>query len=301
MKNLCLILTLNHYLCALWFAVGKASGKQGWVERMQYDVEDYGVQYLAALQWSLAQTTPGSSPITPVSTAERIVGVLVLVAGMVTSILFVSSITSAMSAVWAVNRFKNTQSFLLKKFLNQMDISRELGARVTRYVDCVVELRHKKVPISKVEYLKLLSGPLNVELHTALFQPHLTNHPFFAQYHHASRSAARQLCSTAVHSEDYAKNDTVFERFTEAKHMHFLAKGTLAYRFLYTSTGKSKRTMRLDVNQWCCEPALWIVWEHCGHLKGLTDCESMMLHVGKFSEVTKSHHNIFLAAREEAM
>merc|ERR1719174_1190913 len=106
-----------------------------------------------------------------------------------------------MGTVWATNSYKNTQSFLLKKFLGQMHIQRELGARVTRYVDCVVELRHKKVPISKVEYLKLLSGPLNVELYTALYKPHLKEHPFFVKYNESSRSSMRRVCSCGVESQ----------------------------------------------------------------------------------------------------
>merc|ERR1719197_1991657 len=103
-----------------------------------------------------------------------------------------------MGTVWAANRYKYTQGFLLKKFLTRAHISRDLASRVTRYVDCVVELRHKTVPVSKVEYLKLLSGPLNVELQSALFEPHVTMHPFFNHYLTHSKTAMRQMCSTAL-------------------------------------------------------------------------------------------------------
>lgn len=59
--------------------------------------------------------------------------------------------------------------------------------------------------------------------------------------------------------------------------------------------------MRLDLHQWFCEPALWLPWTHRGHMKGLTDCELMLLSVDKFADATsKANRNVFMLAREEA-
>merc|ERR1719409_1399649 len=160
-----------------------------------------------------------------------------------------------MGAVWATNRYKNTQGFLLKKFLTQKRITRDLGARVTRYIDCVVELRHKIVPIGKVEYLKLLSGPLNVELHTMIFQPNLMAHTFFIHYSECSKTAMRQICSTSLQTENYAKNDSVFYRGSVAKNMYFVTRGTLAYCF--HGSDRRKECVKLDAQHWCAEHALW--------------------------------------------
>merc|ERR1719352_1185616 len=160
----------------------------------------------------MAQVTPGSSRVSPESTGEHIYVLFVLGLSLVVSTCFVGSITATMGAVWASNRYRNTQTLLLKKFLSQQRISRDLGSRVTRYIECVVELRHKVVPIGKVEYLKLLSGPLNVELHTMIFQPALMARSFFVRYQDSSKNAIRQVCSTSLQTENYAKNDSVFVR-----------------------------------------------------------------------------------------
>merc|ERR1719353_1999329 len=138
-----MIIMMNHVLGCLWFMVGKSCSNAGWVQRMHYDEEDYGIQYLASLQWSLAQFTPGATHLQPECKGERVFSVVVLCLALILATCFISSITSTMGSVWEVNRYKNTQSFLLKKFLGQMGVSRELGSRVTRYVECVVDLRHR--------------------------------------------------------------------------------------------------------------------------------------------------------------
>jgi hypothetical protein len=294
------ILLLNHYVACMWFWVGKSGGDDGWVLREGYNDKNYGVQYLECLRWSLCQFTPGSARTIPIAIGERLFVPVVLSLSMVIATIFVGSITATMSSVWTANRYSFTQNFLLKKFLNQMRISRDLGARVTRYVDCIVELRHKTVPIGKVEYLKLLSGPLNVELHTMIFQPHLMVHSFFKRYLDTSRTAMRQLCSTSVQTESYAKNDSLFHHGVHAKNMYIVTRGALAYRFY--NTDRAKMTVKLDVHHWFTEHALWIQWEHHGHMKGLSDCESIALNASKFWDViAKATSSTFVLARERAM
>jgi len=307
-KNMGFIMVITHCLACLWFFVGKASGHLGWVERRGFDREDYGIQYLASLEWSLAQFTPGRANVSANSITERIIVCFTLAASFIIATCFVGSVTATMGAVWAVNRYKHTQSMMLKRFLFQVGISRELAARVSRYIECVVALRHRLVPIGKVEYLKLLSGPLNVELYTAILQPYLMAHDFFCRYSHTSKTSIRQVCSTALITETFAKTDTVFRRRTQAKSMYFVTRGTLAYRFprrsaiLDRKSGKSQLTVKLDINQWFSEHPLWIPWLHHGHMKGLSDCEIIVLNAGKFWDVTsKAHASSFVVARQEAL
>jgi len=165
-----------------------------------------------------------------------------------------------------------------------------------------VELRHKQVPISKVEYLKLLSGPLNVELQTALYKPRLMLHPFFITYNDSGRSAMKRLCSVALHSEHFAKSDTVFQRDDQAKHMHCVTQGCLVYCVYRSNTDRHKRLVRLIIDEYCSEAALWIPWRHRGHMKGLTDCELMMINADKFMDVTiSSKEDVHELARTTAI
>jgi hypothetical protein len=300
-RNMGVILLMNHYLACAWFLCGKQAGQAGWVERLHVVNEDYSIQYLESLGWSLAQFTPGASRIYPEAASERIFHSCVSAVSLMVATCFVGSITATMGSVWAANRYTNTQVFLLKRFLGQSGIARELSTRITRYIECVIEDRQRVVPIGKVEYLKLLSGPLRVELLTMIFTPYLRAHTFFVQFHEASRTAMRQLCSTAVHTEHYAKNDSVYVRGTVAKQMYFVQKGKLGYRFL--DSEKSKRTVLLVAKHWCSEHALWIPWRHRGQMKGVSDCELICLQNGKFWDIISKSHSAGLLplARNGAM
>merc|ERR1712232_152537 len=68
-RNLFTILALNHYLACGWFAIGNSP--TGWVTRGGDDDKEFEVQYLISLHWSMAQFTPGASPVRPYSLGER--------------------------------------------------------------------------------------------------------------------------------------------------------------------------------------------------------------------------------------
>lgn len=163
-----------------------------------------------------------------------------------------------------------------------------------------MDLRHKRVPTGKVEYLKFLSGPLNVELQSELYKPHVTQHHFFKAYSECSKPTMKQLCSKAMHTESHAKQDTLFFRCKEARFMHFLTKGSLAYRFRESHESTQKKTIKLQSGEWCCEQAIWTFFEHWGHMKSLTDTEIVTVTAAKFLEVTCAHRVVYDLAREYA-
>jgi len=304
-RNLLAIVTMNHYIACVWFAIGDESS-DGWVTKRGLKHADYGLQYLVALHWSLAQFTPGASPVRPDTISERIFSVSVLIFAMVVATCFVSSITTTLAALWTMNRYASTQSFLLRKFLHQNRISRDLGGRVTRYVDCVLELRHKKVQTNKVHYLALLSGQLNVELQTEIWEPQLTKCPLLKRYGLACRSAMEKLCSSTLSLVDFSKHDVVFKHGALATHMYFVHMGSLAYgasrghrRLAVFGSPEPERT-RLEANDWCSEPALWVPWHHRGQMKALTIVEVIHMSVQKFRDVTSEDFDAYMLARGKA-
>jgi hypothetical protein len=133
-----------------------------------------------------------------------------------------------------------------------------------------------------------------------IFQPHLMKHPFFIMYSQSSKTSMRHICSSSLQTENYAKNDSVFHRGIIAKSVYFVTRGFLAYRFYQTES--HKRTVRLADHHWFCENALFIPWKHHGHMKGLSDCESIVLNTMKFWDVTsRAHSGVFNLARREAL
>mmetsp|Transcript_82531 Transcript_82531/g.266098 ORF Transcript_82531/g.266098 Transcript_82531/m.266098 type:complete len:928 (+) Transcript_82531:150-2933(+) len=295
-KNLGLILAMNHMLACMWYWVGTwESG--GWVVKQQLEEEDFGVQYLVALHWSLSQFTPGNSPVSAQTVSERIFAVCVLALAMIVATCFVSSVTSTMASVWELNRHNITQHVLLKKFLHQRHVSRTLASRITRYVEFILELRHKHVHSSRVQFLSLLSGPLHIELQTELFEPNLSMYPCFQQLASISKPNMRELCATACSNELYAKNDTVFHKEGEAKKMQFLIMGSLVYRYKSNVHHSKPKTVRVEQGQWFLEPVLWMPWKHIGEMKALTEVDTVTVSAAKFRDVLQSSLDVFLVAR----
>jgi hypothetical protein len=277
-RNLLLIIAINHFLACMWFLISKSS--DGWLIDSPYESMDYGEQYLVCLHWSLAQFTPGASPIQPVSLVERVIAVLVLALGLVMATCFMSSITSTLSAVWVNGNYKNTQSLLLRKFLHQEAISRELRTRITRYIDCILELRQKKVHHSKVHYLQILSGPLAQEMQRQIHEPLLLTYSAFEALKDGYPAALVTICGQALTQETFGRNDLVFRRGARSKDMYFVSNGALVYRF--KRFGGSHQLARLEAKQWCADHTLWTEWSHVGTMKGLSHAEVTKLEASKF-------------------
>jgi len=299
-KNICSILTLNHFLACLWFGIGSQDG--GWVIREQQGLlsdASFGLQYIMSMQWSLSQFTPGSPPLHAETAAERTYHVSVLALGMVVATVFVSSITSAMGAAWAAKRYNNTQSFLLKKYLSQQSVSMDLTARATRYIECVMELRNKKIPASKCGYLQMLSLPLSTQLAAEINVPFLVGYSFFETLIEISKSSVNSLCTSALSTIDFAKTDTVFARPMESKFMCFIASGQLIYRCGCAGSLKNK-VFKLEKGKWYCEASLWMRWLHIGRMKALQEVTIIAVSPTKLIEVVSMDYGAFEHAREAA-
>merc|ERR1712151_214548 len=102
------------------------------------------------------------------------------------------------------------RTFLLRKWLSDNKISADLSARVTRYVLLAYEMHQQRLDRSKVELLKVLSGPLNIELQQELFEPYLSWNAFLGNYATECVAAMRKLCTTAVAKLGLSKGDAVF-------------------------------------------------------------------------------------------
>ncbi|CAJ1410481.1 unnamed protein product [Effrenium voratum] len=289
-RNLAVILISNHYLACIWFGIGTLvpdESAQCWVSRTGLEQADMWSQYMVSAQWALAQFTPGASEVNPECGVERLYYIFVLVCGLVLGSCFVSSITTIMNAVWGLTRYNTTQMFLLKKFLTEHGVSRQLSSRILRYVDYVMELRHKKTHQSKVHFLQLLSGPLQWELQREIFSNTLNVHNVFASYSMAASPAISQICATALSSNIYAKKDSVFHTGEQAKHMTFLVTGALVYCMKTTIDKKVvPLTIKLNASTWSCEAALWMMWRTRGDMRALAESDALVINSQKFREAS---------------
>jgi len=292
-RNLAVILLSNHYIACVWFLIGSSTQDteaECWVSREGIADEDMWMQYTVSVQWSLAQFTPGASLIQIKCRIERAFYIFVLVYGLVLGTCFVSSITTIMNAVWSLTRYNTSQNFLLKKFLKENSVSRNLSTRILRYVDYVLELRHKKTHHSKVHYLQLLSGPLHWELQREIHSKILNIHPVFASYSANASPALLQICATALSNIIYAKKDRVFHQSKEAKEMFFLVSGAFVYHVKATINHREiPITVKLDENTYFCEAALWLLWRTRGEMRALAESDALVVNSKKFREASMAY------------
>jgi len=298
-KNTATLLCINHAIACLWFWVGNQS-TSNWIDTYSVNGTDIGSQYLWAFHWSMSQFTPGTNQVQPQSSLERFFALFVLVFGMLVFSSFVSSNTTALTRLRNLTGTETQQQFLLRKFLNENRISRDLSARVLRYIDLVKAHARKKVEASKVEYLALLSGPLNIELQRELIEPHLIVHPFFDTYSRASLPAISQICATAASTSSLSKGDILFNSGSKADNMIFVTVGKLMYHRAKGAHAEWRK-LRVEQGNWACEAVLWLdAWVHKGTMIAYSESELVALHGATFCGITGAHPDAFEIAVEHA-
>uniref|UniRef100_A0A7S2QB16 Cyclic nucleotide-binding domain-containing protein n=1 Tax=Zooxanthella nutricula TaxID=1333877 RepID=A0A7S2QB16_9DINO len=136
-----------------------------------------------------------------------------------------------------------------------------------------------------------------MEVNLKLKKPVLSHYPLMAQISSLSATAMTQVCANAVTRENFAKNDIVFSKGTEAKAMTFVTSGSLAYRF--SAGGHDERSL-LTAGQWFRELVLWMPWEHRGDMKTLVAVDLLSVDAWRFGEVLTGHPNTYFLARMHA-
>merc|ERR1712139_444488 len=101
-----------------------------WIEFHGFENEKLGYKYLSALHWTLTQFTPAGMEVYPHNPTERAFAVVVLLFALVFFSSFLSSITSAMTQLRQLNYATDQQFSLLRRFLKERQVSRELSTRI---------------------------------------------------------------------------------------------------------------------------------------------------------------------------
>eukprot|EP00929_Paragymnodinium_shiwhaense_P034618 TRINITY_DN18809_c0_g1_i2.p1 TRINITY_DN18809_c0_g1~~TRINITY_DN18809_c0_g1_i2.p1 ORF type:complete len:781 (-),score=153.24 TRINITY_DN18809_c0_g1_i2:14-2356(-) len=307
MLNIMSLMIINHFVGVLWYALGQHFAEPGdptssWTAKknMNDDQTTFLDKYVTSLHWSLTQFTPASSDVFPTNPYERFFAVATLLAGMLVFSSFVSTITASISRLRNLRAEEFHQFLMLRKFISDNNISADLSARLTRYIELVGTFHKKKVQPEKVALLRLLSGPLNVELHQELYMPYLVKVPFLEHFNGRSASAMSQLCFSAVQDFSLSKGDELFTSGTRSNgKLMVLNNGTLFY---HRARGKLKtrRVVMLQKGQYFCESVLWVPWVHQGVMKTLVESEIIALDAQRFMEVTVTYSIAYQTACEHA-
>merc|ERR1712019_283985 len=117
----------------------------------------------------------------------------------------------------------------------------------------------------------------------------------------ASPTVLEELCSTGLEHKTFGKNDDVFRKRIEAKHVLFVALGSVAYSF--TRKGREeKQFRRLMPGQWCSEYVLWMpLWKHVGDMKALSHVDITSVSSQRFFDTIPMRPAAYFEARSYAI
>lgn len=289
MKLILMLLIVNHFLGSCWYLVGnlcRNEGQVNWIQEHHFEGTSFGYRYFSALHWSLTQFTPASMSVQPQNIYERMFAICVLVFGLVLFSSFISSITASMTQLRNMSEDKSKQFWLLRRYLRQRGIDKQLTFRILRYVEYAIKEKTVQVSEAKVWSLGLLSHQLREELQYEVSFKCLMSHPFFERSREVSSMSTFQLAEQALSVEMLASRDTLFNPGTAATHMFIVAYGQLKYLkmdelFLADDSVHPK----LAKDDWACEQALWTKWTHLGCLRAISEVRLVAIDVKKFEDV----------------
>merc|ERR1719277_2620681 len=138
-----------------------AEGLSNWVDVGGVAGSDVFYLYATSLHWSLTQFTPASMDISARNLWERLFSVMVLLFAMLVFSSIVASITSAMTALRNLQGDEMRQFWLLRRYLRQRNIHKNLATRIIKFLEHRSAIQGKLVQREKVPVLGGLSEALH--------------------------------------------------------------------------------------------------------------------------------------------
>jgi len=297
-KMMCMIITLNHLIACGWFLAARLTismGEPSWTTWTQnYMESSYAYQYTTCLHWSLTQFTPASVDIVARGMIERLYSIAVLLFALITFSSIVGTVTSSMTIIRQMKSNRQKQFWMLRRYLKQKHVSKDLNNRMTRFLEHRCASTEKSIARSKVALLDLISDQLASELALEMHSPCLREHPFFYHLSQNMKGVAFRICHSAVKILNFAADDIVFTAGEEAKQVLVVKGGNLSY----FPRDLVRLEPALHMGDWLGEVLLWTTsWRYRGMCSCLNPCELLGLNVEKVVEAMSAHPSTWTFAR----
>lgn len=323
------ILAINHVIACCWYGLSlleirEPSGQIDWVTRIGMDDASKAYLYTTSLHWSLTQFTPASMEVQPSNVIERIFTVIVVLFALCVFSSFLSGLTSAMAHLRSIKNEESRQFWLLRRYLKASGVHKQLGLRIQRYLEFVQQSQCKTVRPEDVTILRLLTTPLQNELRFELHTGYLEKLPVFRYIrynlvHFAQNEDSRVMLKmwfNVLAPMPLAKGDTVFECYEVADRVLVNTRGSLYYRkhyelptdFDYNDLPTAIKSaqeieklkhlerrpalIKVEVENWICQPVLWTKWVHVGDLMAHDDCLLLTLDPAIFVSNVRTVPNV---------
>jgi len=306
LKILMTIVWFSHVFACLWYGIGVSAAdgnrEESWTNMGVIDNKDLDYKYVTSIHWALSQFMGGMDEVQPKNLSERIYTVAALLVGFVCATSFVSRLTSSMTRLEIISGRDSTQVSVMRRYLRQNNISRELTIRVQRNAQHAILEQQRFMPEDKVELLQLVSEPLRSDIHCELYRPVLEVHPFFQKWAQEHHEVVRNICHRGLSVMTLSLGDVLFtegEAPSQPK-MYFVCTGTL--RYVLREQGacaeeELQSSQHVRPGQWLSEAVLWTTWSHCGVLTAMTECRLLALDTQAFQDIVlryRTGSNLFV-------
>merc|ERR1719223_1033147 len=109
------------------------SNVRNWIEVARVEDTTLMYKYTTSLHWSLTQFTPASMDVSARNVFERVFSIIVLFFAMVAFSSIVGSITGSMTSLRNLKNEEMKQFWLLRRYLRQRNIKKDLSERIFKY------------------------------------------------------------------------------------------------------------------------------------------------------------------------
>lgn len=276
----------NHVLGCVWYAIGvygAADSDTGasWLDDTinagdwSKTYEDLGIyfQYTTSLHWSITQMTPGSIPLQPLNSSERVFNIACLIFGLLFFSTVISSLSAQMTQIKMMSQERFNTIATLDRFLRDNAVSGSLGVSVKRQVEERM-LQRKPLGIEDVHATNFLSLPLLKQLRTELCRPHLMRSQFFRLVEQVDNGVFQDLCRNAVEFVIFMQQDHVIDPSREMSNALHIMRGRVLYvQEPSYARVEAREETTVPSRSWLCWAALWSQWFTVGTAEAATVCE----------------------------
>lgn len=268
------LLIVAHLISCTWYAVGTLSrdhGMKSWITRNMQRLK-LSERYMISFHWATGLFF-GEQVLLPLNSMERCFTTLVLCFVFTVQIWFVSSVTTAMTHLEIVASTRSQQFAALLRFLSDNGIRADLAHKVKHNAAQALDAQQRNAPESSIELLKLISEPLMIQVHYAIYSTKLRIHPFFRCYSEVNAPGLGKICHISVSVINCCRGDLIFQDLEApaVPQMFFVVGGELSY------SREGCIQQELTSKHWIAEAVLWCSeWIYNGSMHAISDHSRLM-------------------------
>lgn len=203
----------------------------------------------------------------------------------------ISQITNALNKMNALGAVTTHQYAMLRRYLMCQNVKTDLAMRIRHFIEHCVETRQRMVDQKSVVFLNWLSPGLQLQLQSAMLEPHLRTCVFLSHLFDEDALLKMSLCTQAITEESASLDDVIFSSGMTATAMYFLKKGSFSYTTYFDMENFPDIGERGEMGPFLGEMTLLTKypWMHQGMLRATRMGTIIALHKEAFKRTISSY------------